>query len=135
MRPPTSLQNTFITGNTSYAANMNADTACSVSSAITSATLTEVLNISGSGVLTFSMLSGAATSSHKINITIDGIAALNETSGAGISATQGFSQVGFYNNARAHSSEGVVVFDSSLVVQIAGDGSNGVVYHFRRYLT
>ena len=80
--PPTSLQNAKVAGAASFNVDLTNMTGASQSSTITSATLTEVLNISGPGVLEFSALVAAGSaSSHNISMVIDGVTALNETSG------------------------------------------------------
>lgn len=139
LKPPTSLQNNLITAAASMYNNISTIMAASVSAPVTSATLTEVLNISGSGVLTFSALTTASTpslASYKITIVIDGVTVLSELSGTGISQSQARFHVGAYSNdIKTSSTEGQIVFNSSLVVEIAGDGTNGAHYVYKRYLT
>ena len=52
-----------------------------------------------------------------------------------MTTSDGMMQVGCCNNNDTSVSMGFVVFNSSLVVEIAGDGTIGVVYRYRRYLT
>ena len=138
LSPPSSLQSNLVTGTTSLYFEISR-MGVSQSSGITSATITEVLNISGSGVLTFSGITTSSSSTmtaYKITIVIDGVTVLSELSGGAVTSLQAAFQVGVYNNSvEPASAEGVIVFNSSLVVEIAGDGTNGAKYVYKRYLT
>ncbi len=139
LKPPTSLQNNTITAATAMYSNILTLMGSVNSAAITSATLTEVLNISGSGVLTLSAISTSSTATmtaYKITIVIDGVTVLSELSGGATTQSTAHFQVGAYSNAtKTASAEGQVVFNTSLVVEIAGDGTNGAQYVYKRYLT
>ena len=107
------------------------------SSAITSATLTEVLNISGSGVLSYlGMTTTTATAANPslFRVVIDGAQVLDET-GINLLETQFAGVVGSTTNNPAISTQGLVTFNSSLVISIAGDGVNGVKAFWKKYLT
>jgi hypothetical protein len=136
LRPPTSLENIEAQGAASFSNNMGTAMATNVSSTITSATLTEVLNISGSGVLTFSAVSCTSNlTDYKITIVIDGVTVLSELAGGVLNSSQAAFQVGAFVNLNDIASLGMIVFNSSLVVEIAGDATNGAIYHYKRYLT
>ena len=140
LKPPTSLQNNTVVGVAGMQTDMALSMAAVNSAAITSATITEVLNISGSGVLTFSAIStsgGSTMTSYKITIVVDGVTVLSQLSGGSTANTTAHYQVGTYNNDSSEpaSAEGQIVFNSSLVVEIAGDGTNGAQYVYKRYLT
>ena len=109
------------------------------SAAITSATLTEVLNISGGGEiqhLAMMTSSGTTTTSSKLKIVIDGTTVLDDTLGSSNQFAY-YGVVGsFFANASVLSfGEGNVPFLESLVVSIAGDGTNGSQLTYKRYLT
>ena len=100
-KPPTSLQNNTVVGVAGIQTDMALSMAAVNSAAITSATLTEVLNITGSGVLTFSAIStssGSTMTSYKITIVIDGVTALSELSGGSTPNTTAHFPAGTYNN-------------------------------------
>lgn len=137
IKPVTSMNSVLLTGDgptaswpNTFGATLTAD--------ITSATLTEVLNISGSGYLTFSAVrrgAGSDATSHKIRIVIDGVEALNEVSGGILSSLSYATQLGTYFVNNKSGFEGVIIFNTSLVVEIAGDGTNPANYAYKRYLT
>ena len=123
-------------GTTSFYNDGN-QVAITESASITSATLTEVLNISGSGVIQLGYIGCStvtALTAHKCQIIIDGTTVVNETSGGAIANTQCYANVGLWNNLDMLTF-GQVVFDSSLVINIAGDGTDGAAYFYKRYLT
>lgn len=136
LKPPTSLEHILMSATTSFY-NEATQAAITESAPITSASLTEVLNISGSGVIDIGYIAcsaNAALTAHKCEITIDGTLVVNETSGGAITVTQGYMNVGIWSNLNMITF-GQVVFDSSIVIRIAGDGTNGAAYFYKRYLT
>ena len=139
LKPPTSLQNRVVAGQTNQAGDISSSMGAVETAAITSLTITEVLNISGSGVLTLSAISasGANLTGYKITIVIDGTTVVSELAGGPLSSTTAAFQVGTFSNdtGASASAEGEIVFNSSLVVEIAGDGTNGAQYVYKRYLT
>jgi len=137
IKPPTAISNTMIQGTASIFSSAAAMGVLTTSQ-VTSTTLTEVLNISGSGVLTFSGVGRAVNSdvaTSKIRIVIDDVEVLNDSSMAAQTTSMYYSQVGAFNNNNDVSTEGFVVFKESLVVEIAGDGSYPVSYKYKRHLT
>ena len=140
LKPPTSLPSILASGGAGLTSSTLVVAFGAVRSAqITSATLTEVLNISGSGYLTFSAIAryaGANTTDHKIRILVDGVEVLNDTSGAALTSTNYSVQVGCGSPTNnQYMSESLLVFSASFVVEIAGDGTNGVGYVYKRVLT
>lgn len=115
---------------------------CKLSSAITSATLTEVVNITGAGVFTFAGLitsTSTTSSTAKIDIEIDGATVLNDVGIASLLDSDFDSVIGaMYANATTGGigvSEGYVSYSSSIIIKIAGDGTNGVQLAYKDYLT
>ena len=122
----------------SWFANIQDRVGAKLSSAITSATLTEVLNITTPGVLTFGgLISSTATtsSSSKIQIEVDGVNVTDE-SALSVAQTEFWGVVGsvFVQSSAFGATEGAVPFNS-LRVLIAGDGTNGVQFAYKNYLT
>ena len=110
-----------------------------VSSSITSSTLTQVLNKSGSGFFTFLSIINIANvtvSNPKILIIIDGVTVLNVSSGTTITGTQNISILGrHFRSTNSVSTESRIDYKKSLVVDIAGDGTNGVALAFKQVET
>ena len=140
LKPPTSLQNNHVQGQTNQYIDIATSMGAINSASITSLTITEVLNISGSGVLTLSAISSAGSgglSDYKITIVIDGVTVISELAGGTLNASAAMFQVGTFCNdtGASASAEGTITFNSSLVVNIAGDGTNAAKYTHKRYLT
>ena len=133
--PATSLTSVLVQNTGISVGTFVTQTGCTSSSSITSATLTEVLSITGSGYLTFSgvIRSVNNTSSHKIRMVIDGVEVLNDASGGTLTNILYNTQIGMASGVSM--SESIVTFNNSLVVEIAGDGTNGATYAYKRYLT
>lgn len=112
---------------------------------VTSTTLTEVINVTGSGVITFLVLIAAVDASvnpFKLRVVIDGVTCVDLTSGnvngerctcvvGGLlqDASSDSSYTGFGHFAEE------VAFHKSLVVSIAGDGADQAKIIWSRYLT
>ena len=112
---------------------------CTQTAAVTLATLTEVLNITGSGVFTFAALhteSGNVTD-YKLRIVIDGVEVTSEAAGGSLDQDGAVCTVGSAASptGAATFSESTVIFNTSFAVEIAGDGTNEVVFSYKRYLT
>ena len=136
LKPPTALEHILMTATTNFY-NAAAEAAGTETAPVTSATLTEVLNISGSGVLELGYIACSAnanTTAHKCEITIDGVIVVNEASGGVIQTSTAFFNVGIFSNIDKITF-GQIVFNSSLVIKVAGDGTNGAAYFYKRYLT
>lgn len=132
----TSLDSILLTGGTSWRNDCQYAMGATRSASITSATLTEVLNIAQAGFLTFSAItSGGTVASHKIRIVLDGVEVLNEASGAGFGTNKAYAQVGSFSNSVSVATEGLIRFNESLVVEIAGDGTTAAQYLYKRVLT
>lgn len=115
----------------------------SVTAETASATLTEVLNITGAGVIQFLAI-GAGTSDTaspiKWRIVIDGVTVLDRTTGS-VADTDIFAAVGGLRSEGSSGTGGVLIFFEaipfyeSLVVSQAGDGVDQVQTIYSRYLT
>jgi len=95
------------------------------------------VNVTGSGVLTFSMLAGSngLHTSNNVTITIDGVEVLNDTVGPAISSS-GMIQAGnlFYiTSTAANCAYGHVPFNTSLVISISSGYETK--YYYNYYLT
>ncbi len=104
---------------------------------MTSATLTEVLNVSGSGVLTFAGITtstGTTVNPAKFRVVIDGVTALDESTIV-LPETSFGAIAGTFQNTQYTFSQEALAFNSSIVVSIAGDSTNGVHFYHRKYLT
>jgi len=138
--PPTSLNAVRAVGSSSITTDVFNAFGAQVTADVTSATLTEVLNISGKGILQFLMLNGNSSTTiitnPKIRIVIDGIEVTNATI-PNVSSTRAGSVVGAYNGGASeqHGTHDAIAFNSSLVVEIASDGTNNVRLAYKRYLT
>ena len=142
-RPPTSLDiiRQANTGGAVYWTQLPIVIGCKITSAVSSTTITEVVDIVGSGVLTFAGLisSNAGVTAAKLSIEIDGVtvaedlslAALQDSYIDGVVGSVYFSSL----TQAACASEGLVPFNKSLKVSIAGDGTNDVYFVYKRYLT
>lgn len=114
----------------------------STSASVSSSTLTEVLNIETGGVLRFLSLNsvnGAVNADPaKIKVTIDGVEVLDET-GLDVSFTNTMQIVGAADDQAG--SAGIycafesIPFARSLLVEIAGDGSDAVEAMYSYYTT
>ena len=140
LQPPTTLTAVSFTGGASITATVVTKMAASVSATVTSASLTTVLDISGSGVFTFLQMlnaaGGGAVSPAALKITIDGVVALDESALSFASDPTCYAVVGvFADESAGASTESSVVFNSSFKVEIAGDGTDGVILAYKRYLT
>lgn len=140
LSPVTSMETVRVVNNTLSTAIFPGAFGVTLTADVSSSTLTEVLNISGSGYFTFSALirgTGGTVSNSKIRILIDGVEALNETSAGSFNNAHYSAQIGIYTvySGGVSGVEGIVTFNSSFVVQIAGDGTNPVQYAYKRYLT
>ena len=108
-----------------------------------STTLTEVLNISGRGIIQFLAITSSSTAvvgSMKWRIVIDGVTVLDKVSGAvrddrAICAVGGILAGGSSGTDDQILTFEAIPFLTSLVVSQAGDGSDGVVTLYSRYLT
>lgn len=112
----------------------------SQSATVASTTLTEVLNINGSGVVEFLAIhTGAASAvpAAKFRIIIDGVTALDAsaismTDRDGAACAVGAVLIGTTGGI----SFGSAAFNDSFVVSIAGDGAAGIAQiSYKRYLT
>lgn len=143
-RPPTSLSYVRGSGVSAvYYSNIDDYIGVSLSTAVTSATITEVLNISGSGVITFAGLiasTATAVTAPKLKIVIDGVTVLEDLAATDLTSDSQILQIigSLYVDKSGNemaATEVPVTFNSSLVVSIAGDGTNGVQFAYKRYLT
>ena len=136
-RPPTQFDT--VTQSPKVEAGEGAAFALQESAEITTSALTNVLNIAGSGVVTYlsaSAVSGALSNA-KIRITVDGVIAL-DFSGA-VGSTESVKILGVADD-RAGSSglslaEVLAPFNASFVVEIAGDGVDPLKFFHKKYLT
>ena len=140
---PTSLDFVVTTGSTDSIAAFDEFFGAKKTADITSSTLTEVLNISGSGVLSFAALIPAGPFTYssgtcKLRIVIDDLTVL-DMNGLPITMvrTAMLSVIGVYCNksnvGQGTSTELPIPF-KSLVVSIAGNG-DPVSFAYKRYLT
>ena len=136
--PPTALSIVKVTGTTNIRDSIELDIGAVISSNVTSTTLTEVLNVSGSGVLTFAAIvtdfAAGADKATKTRIVIDGVEVLNDTS-ITLDHDKIGAIIGLYNNSPALFTEVPVPFATSLVIEIAGDGTNPMKFAHKKYLT
>lgn len=141
---PTTLTDRFMQGlSGSYVVADLAAHGFSLTAETTSATLTEVLNITGPGVINFLAL-GAGTSDTvdplKWRIVIDGVTVLDRTSGTLLDSDL-FVAVGGLRSDGSTGTTGIgiflgsVPFYSSLVVSQAGDATDEVQTIYSVYLT
>lgn len=137
--PPSLITGRFLTSSAGSYQVRTLGHGLSQTASTTSATLTEVLNISGGGVIEFlAIMSGSASVIGKWRIVIDGVTVLDEAS-VSLADTIAFCAVG---SVRASSSTGVqwfidfgvVVFKKSLVVSQAGNGTAPVYTLYSRRL-
>lgn len=139
--PPTSINAIRVQANSNVTSDVATFFGAQVTANVTSASLTEVLNITGKGILQFLMLNGnsgsTSISNAKIRVVIDGVEVTNFTSAPFISSTASVNVVGSYNGgtAESHAAHDAVAFNSSLVVEIASNGTNNVRLAYKRYLT
>lgn len=116
--------------------NVITDHAASTQTAtITSSSITEVLNLTGPGVVTylgFRMFSAA--SDNQVRVTIDGVVVFEDLAFTSISSS-GYFLVGSSTSDSSFrsSTEVTVPFNSSLIVEIAAPGSIAALY--KTYLT
>ena len=136
--PPKTLTGRMMTGDTSIDASIFPG--LSETAATSSATLTEVLNISGSGILQFLGLSaagiGGTANPAKFKVVVDGVTVLDEAS-LSLNVTKCFCAVGGILIRGADNFLlffEAVPFNTSLVVSQAGDGSDDVKTFYARYL-
>lgn len=113
---------------------------------VTSASLTEVINITGSGVINVMGLirSNNAVSTPKIKVVIDGVTVADETGTTFADDKDAYMVVGALH-AGVDSADtepdglnvtfGNIIFNKSLVVSIAADGGQPVEVIWSRYLT
>lgn len=142
-KPPTSLDIVLQanSGAASYYSQMSIVNGCLFSSTVTSATITEVLNIPGSGVITFGglIISAATVTASKLSIEIDGVTVAEDLAIASMQDSYIAGVIGsFYASTISQAtvmSEVPITFNKSLKVSIAGDGTNGVKFAYKRYLT
>jgi hypothetical protein len=115
-----------------------------VADAVTSATLTEKLNVTGPGVLQFLAL-GSGDNDNVVNpkfrIVIDGVTALDVSSGYTLNDTSLLAACGgfFVGGSGLTDDQGIffekMPFNESLVVSVAGDGTDPVRLIYSYYLT
>ena len=141
LKPPTTLTATLGTwvGGTA-ARTVLPQLGCIQSASITSATLTEVVNESVGGVLTFAAIyaAAAATTDSKFRIVRDGITVLDDSGTAITDADAALQVVGSVaapSGSNLGFSEGQIIWNSTLVISIAGDGTNGAQLSHKLYLT
>lgn len=133
----TGVQQTGLTANVfTY---IQAETGAQVTAAETSATLQTSITKTGSGVFTFLQLfssTGTSAVPAKLKITIDGLVVSDETI-ASLAANEVFSVIGSYfsDAAGMTMSEVSMPYSRSFLVEIAGDGTNGVQVAHRNYET
>lgn len=116
---------------------------CEQSSSITSATLTDAFTpITGSGVISFAALhtsSATTTTDSKFRIIIDGNTVLDDSGDAITDQDGAKSAIGSVTGAQSGGgvafSESTIIFNTSLSILIAGDGTNGVTLSHKLYLT
>lgn len=114
---------------------------CSQSASVTSGSLTEVLNISGSGVLTFAamhMADNGSINNALFRITVDGVIALDDTNIDLIDQDAAACAVGLYASPAGTItvSQEPITFNKSLVIEISGAASaNDTQLSYKRYLT
>jgi len=97
----------------------------STTTAVTSSSLTTVINISNGGYLSFlALVANTATTvaNSKMRVTIDSVVVLDATATVTDSSNQ--QVIGSYNNNSDSISESIVIFNTSLLVEIAGDSTN-----------
>lgn len=140
--PPASLTANFgASGGSQSAFTELLKFGCSQSAPIQSATLTEVVNITGSGVFSFAALHSANATTFtngKFRIVIDGVTVLNEST-INVSVQTGAAcAVGLYASSGTSSSgisQGRIMFNTSIVISIASDGVGFALLSYKRYLT
>lgn len=138
-KPPTSLN--FAITSASVATQKTTvviDYGAQVTATITSATLTEVLNIPGSGYFTFAAVlndSPNTVTDPKFRIVIDGTTTLDESSGTTIADQNQIGIIGRFASLSSGATESRIEFNSSFIVSIAGDGTDGVAFAYKRVLT
>lgn len=143
LRPPTVLTDRKMRSvNGSYIVADLLSHGLAVTAETISATLTEVLNIAGAGVIQFLAI-GAGTSATaspiKWRIVIDGVTVLDRTTGS-VADTDIFAAVGGIYSSGTSGILGLLFFGAvpfyeSLVVSQAGDGTDPVQTIYSRYLT
>jgi len=139
-KPPTSLDFVVVSASAgAQVANVTDKFGAKVTATVTSSSLTEVLNITGSGAISFASLLNITTigntvTNPKIRIAIDGVTALDASSGTTLTSVQAISIIGRYD-VTSGMTEVNQPFNKSLVVSIAGDGTDGVAFAYKRTLT
>ena len=137
LRPPTTLNSRILT--TGSAVNTEIGTHfADLTAGATSATLATIINETTPGVINYfgAVATSTATTNAKLKITINGVVTLDRSD---VSLTTGhiLSIVGHFSNDTATgpgASEVSVKFDT-LLVEIAGDGSNALSLAHKYYLT
>lgn len=142
--PPTSLNLTRQASGSGVSLYVQVDdfVGAKLSSAITSATITEVLSLSGPGVVSLAgLITSTATTATaaKLKIVIDGATAFEDLSIANIEDSHFDGVIGsvYANSATTavSATEVATEYNSSFVVSVAGDGTNGVQLAYKDYLT
>ena len=135
----TSVNGIMMSNNVPYSSIANIG-ATSVSASVTSTTLADVLNITGSGYITFLALHTANASNltdAKLTVVVDGVTAFSDLAIGAVTNANLLSLVGSYMASTSGNifSESIMPFNQSLVIQVAGDGTNGAVISYKRTLT
>jgi hypothetical protein len=134
LKPPTSIpEGVVVAQNGSAIAAVISGSTASKSTA----GLTDVINIESgnSGVVEFLSIGTAAVSvtASELKITVDGIVVYDRTGAIGLT-NQTYIPIGMYDSGQA-GGLGQYVFDNSLRVEYASDGTNPVYVTYKYYLT
>ena len=133
---------TLLTGRTGYHKDEGANLAPRTGSlrvTVAASTPTNVINVTGSGILMFSYLSAIATSTvNTVVITIDGTVVLNDTQNRNIGNNQeGMIQAGSFNIMPVSSGQSIsyasIPFNTTLLVNVTSDAV--AYYYYNYYLT
>lgn len=149
LKPPTSLTVRECASNTVGGWEFHTGTALNYTglqetAKINSSTLTSVIDITGSGVITcLGMIQGPTAGSvlnPKIKIIVDGVTVLDVTTSNIVAGEEFWAVVGWLQaegSTPDHFNQGfgALVFNESINVLIAGDGTDGVTVFWDRYLT
>lgn len=148
-KPPSALAGTFVDNPVgTFDWGSDGMHGMTQSSTVTSATLTEVLGVTGSGVVTAMHLIHPATEGivatpgPKVKIILDGVTITDEEVASMNTDRDSYAYVGSLIGIGAAAidlgisrDDGRMVFNKSISILIAGDGSDGVALLYDHYLT
>jgi len=136
LRPPTTLFGARVQSASGVHTGVNTFMGATLSSEVTSATLTQVVSLVGPGVVTFlgMVKTSVDTTASKIRVIVDGEEALLENTAGVLDATHYYSIIGDFSTLD-HVAEPQIPFESTFVVEVAGDGTQGSKAAYKRYLT